>query len=272
MTPTPKQPPPEFPDHLWNRDHFTLQKILQAAGFSDRRSIRRAITSGRVTINGRITTDPHAPIDPERDIITVMGKRIKLAVEKKVYYILNKPRDVISSLSDPQGRKTILDFFEGVVERIYPVGRLDFLSEGLMLLTNDGDLTNHVISPRNRIPKVYQVKLEGLLAPEKIKKLVSRGLVVEGRRVKPQDVVLLKHLKNSHSLVRITLYEGKKHIVRKIFANLDHPVRELKRVSIGSLRLKGLPSGQWRKLSETEVSRFKRNCGFERDSAATADG
>jgi 23S rRNA pseudouridine2605 synthase len=261
VTTAPKHSP-DVIDNQSGTQFPTLQKMLQAVGIADRRSIRRAIASGEVAINGRTTTDPHATVDPGSDTVTVKGKRIPPVLEEKVYYVLNKPRGVISSLSDPQGRPTIRDFFRDVTERIYPVGRLDFLSEGLMLLTNDGDLTNHVISPRNQIPKEYQVEVEGRPAAEKIERLLSHGLVIDRRRVKPREVTIVRRLRNHRTRIRITLVEGKKHIVRNIFASLGHPVRELRRLAIGSLRLKNLPSGGRRKLGKNEVDQFMKNCGF----------
>ncbi|NIM12015.1 MAG: rRNA pseudouridine synthase, partial [Candidatus Aminicenantes bacterium] len=148
-----------------------LQKILQAAGINSRRNIRQYIHDGRIKVNNQVVTDPNWPVDIARDSIRLDNKKLKLRVQKKSYFIFNKPYGVVSTLSDPGGRLTINDFIGKIKERVYPVGRLDYHSEGLILLTNDGELTNFIISPRNKIPKVYRLKIKGILTEEEKKKL-----------------------------------------------------------------------------------------------------
>jgi len=250
----------------------TLQKWLQSGGFADRRTIRRAIADGKFRINGKPTRDPHAPVNPGRDTVTFENRPLNLTAEKRVAFLFNKPKGVISSRQDPQGRPTVLDFFQGVKERVYPAGRLDFMSEGLMVLTNDGDLTQLIISPRYQVPKVYEAKVRGVLTVDTIKSIVSRGVFLEGRRVRALDLTTLKRIGNHHSRVRVTVIEGKKHIVRHLLRHAGHPVEELKRVAIGPFRLGNLAPGKWNRLRDDEILRFTRGVGKSRSSRGRESG
>lgn len=240
-----------------------LQKALQAAGLDNRRSLRKSIADGEIKVNNMVIQDPNFMVDISKDIIRRLDKKIKLHIEKKSYYIFNKPDGVISTLDDPEGRSTVKDFITGIKERVYPVGRLDYHSEGLILLTNDGDLTNFIISPRNRVPKVYNIKIKGVLSEEERKKLVNKGIHIEGSRVKPLSIEFIKKTAHNNSWIQVVIVEGKKHILRKVFKYTGHPVEKLKRIAVGAFKLKKLPTGYWRELSKDEVAIFKQKYGFK---------
>ena len=240
-----------------------LQKAIQAAGFDSRRNIRKGIVDGDFKINNAIVTDPNFLVDVTKDTMRYMGKKIKIKIEKKSYFIFNKPYGIVSTLQDPQGRPTIKDFIGKIKERVYPVGRLDYHSEGLMLLTNDGELTNFVISPKNKIPKIYKIKIKGVLSEEKRRKLLTKGIFIEGSRVKPLKVDFIRKTAQNNSWVRVTIIEGKKHIIRNAFKYSGHPVEKLKRVAIGTIKLKKLPSGHWKELPKEELEFFKKKYNFE---------
>lgn len=235
-----------------------LQKILQAAGTDSRRNIRQFIHDGRIKVNNQVITDPNFMVDISRDTVRLDERKLKLKIEKISYFLLNKPVGVVSTLEDPEGRPTIKEFIAKIKERVYPVGRLDYHSEGLILLTNDGELTNFIISPRNKIPKIYQVKIKGLLADEDRDRLINRGVVVDGVRVKPIRIDFVKKTGQGNSWIRVTLHEGKKHIIRNMLKYSGHPVEKLKRLSIGTFHLKKLPVGHWREITIEELDEFKK--------------
>jgi 23S rRNA pseudouridine2605 synthase len=239
-----------------------LQKVLQAAGIDSRRNLRQYIHDGRIKVNNTIVTDPNFPVDVSKDHIRLDDKKLKLRLEKKSYFVFNKPYGVVSTLSDPEGRPTLKDFIDKIKERVYPVGRLDFHSEGLILLTNDGDLMNFIISPRNKIPKVYLVKIKGILGEEERKRLITKGISLEGRRAKPLQVDFVKRTPRNNCWVRVTIFEGKKHILRNMFKYMGHPVDRLKRTAIGTIRMQKLPRGHWRELTAEEIERFKKTYNY----------
>ncbi|MCU0286138.1 MAG: rRNA pseudouridine synthase [Acidobacteria bacterium] len=240
-----------------------LQKALQAAGIDNRRNIRKGIADGEFKVNNTVIQDPNFIVDIAKDVIRRLDKKIKLQVEKKTYYIFNKPDGVVSTLDDPEGRPTLKDFIVGIKERVYPVGRLDYHSEGLILLTNDGDLTNFIISPRNKVPKIYNIKIKGALSEEERKKLVTRGIHLEGSRVKPLSIEFIKKTGQGNSWIQVIIVEGKKHILRKVFKYAGHPVEKLKRVAVGTFKLKKLPRGYWRELTKEEIITFKQKYGYK---------
>lgn len=240
-----------------------LQKAIQAAGFDSRRSIRTGIADGDFKVNNTVITDPNFLVDLSKDTIRYRDKKITLKIEKKSYFIFNKPDGVISTLEDPQGRATLKDYIGKIKERVYPVGRLDYHSEGLILLTNDGDLTNFIISPRNKIPKVYNVKIKGVLSEQERRKLLSKGIFLEGSRVKPLEIEYIRKTQQNNSWIRVTIVEGKKHIIRNFFKYSGHPVERLKRVAIGTIKLKKLPAGHWKELTPMELEIFKNKYRFE---------
>lgn len=241
---------------------YKLQKYLQDTGFDNRRNIRKWITSGEISVNNKIVKEPGFEIDPEKDTILYNGKKINLKLEKKKYYIFNKPYGVVSTLSDPEGRVTISEYIKKIKERVYPVGRLDYHSEGLILLTNDGELTNFIISPKNKIPKIYYIKVKGIPSNELQKKMRITGIVIDRVRVKPLQVSFVKKTGKGNSWLKVSIIEGKKHIIRKLFKYSGHPVEKLKRVSIGNIQLKKLPPGYYKELTIEEIEIFKTKFNF----------
>jgi pseudouridine synthase len=235
-----------------------IQKLLQAAGIDSRRNIRQDIHDGKYKVNNRVITDPNFPVDTEKDTVRFDGKKLKLKIEKVSYFLFNKPGGVVSTLSDPQGRPTLSDYLARIKERVYPVGRLDFHSEGLMLLTNDGELMNFVISAKNKIPKVYMLKIKGVMSEDERKRLKTSGMHLDGMRFKPLRIDFIKKTAHNNSWIRVTIVEGKKHILRKAFKYSGHPVEKLKRTAIGTFQLKKLPAGHWREITGEELAQFKK--------------
>jgi 23S rRNA pseudouridine2605 synthase len=236
----------------------TLQKVLQTIGIDSRRNLRQQIHEGRIKVNNQVVTDPNYLVDITADTIRRDNIKIKLNKEKKSYYILHKPYGVISTLHDPQGRATVKDFLSAIKERVYPVGRLDYHSEGLLLLTNDGELTNFIISTKNKVPKVYMAKIKGILTDKERHQLKTKGIFLEGRRVKPLQIDFVKKTAQGNSWIRVTLVEGKKHIIRNLLKYSGHPVEKLKRTAVGTIKLKKLPAGHIRELTTEELDIFKK--------------
>lgn len=230
-----------------------LQKILSDYGIASRRHAEDLIKEGRVTVNGQIAVLGQKA-DPHKDHIKIDGKLL-IKPEPKVYYAFYKPRKVITSLLDPQGRPTVKDFLKGINFRIYPVGRLDFDSEGLLLLTNDGEFANKVMHPASGIEKTYIVKVEGIVERETLEKL-RKGIKIEGRLAVPVSVHLVKTLK-ANSWIRITLHEGRKRQIRKMLERVGHPVIRLIRVAINGVKLDELKPGQLRTLTKEEIEELK---------------
>jgi pseudouridine synthase len=226
-----------------------LQKILSRAGVTSRRSAERWILEGRVVVNGHRIERLGEKADPRTDDIRVDGRRLKLP-GRRLVVALYKPRGVVTTLSDPQGRPTVRELVAAIRERIYPVGRLDFHSEGLLLLTNDGDLAAELMSPRSHTPKVYEVKVRGVPTSETLRRL-ARGVVLEGRRTLPARLRLLRGEQNAW--VEVRLIEGRKNQIREMFKRAGHPVSKLRRVRIGALGLGRLRPGEHRILSADEV-------------------
>jgi 23S rRNA pseudouridine2605 synthase len=229
-----------------------LQKVLARAGVASRRKAELLIEEGRVTVNGQAVTQLGAKADLEQDHIKVDGKRVQ-PPRRTVYLALNKPGACVTTASDPQGRRTVLDLIRGVRERVYPVGRLDYHSEGLLLLTNDGDFANGLTSASNHIPKTYLVKVNGRLSPEEEERFRS-GVPLEGRRTAPAGLKLIKSAQNPWYEVR--LYEGRKNQIRLMFKHFGKLVEKLKRVRIGFLDLGAIKVGEFRHLTPQEVARF----------------
>ena len=231
-----------------------LQKIIAHAGFASRREAETMIRDGRVTLNGRIVTELGTKADAARDHIKVDGKLITRA-EPHRYILLYKPKEVMTTVDDPQGRRTVIDLIRGVRERIYPVGRLDFHSEGLVLLTNDGELAYKVSHPTQGSVKTYHVKVRGVPEDRMIEKL-RRGITLEGKRTLPADINRLKTTKRDdegNSWFEVRLHEGRTQQIRKMFQAIGHPVAKLKRVAIGPITDPKLAPGVWRELTKQEV-------------------
>lgn len=225
-----------------------INKFLAASGVASRRECDKLVQSGNVTVNGNVAT-VGMEVD-DADEVLINGKRV--AVKKKVYYILNKPKGYICSVSDDKGRKTVLDLMPSDVGRIYPVGRLDYDSEGLLILTTDGELAQHLTHPSNSVPKTYLVKIEGTLTEAALNPIRS-GIEIDGIMTKKCKAHIVETNKN-YTKVHITLTEGKNREIRKMFEAIGKEVTLLKRIKIGELNLSGLDRGKYRKLNKQEVA------------------
>jgi pseudouridine synthase len=232
-----------------------LHKYLARAGVASRREAERLIQSGRVAVNGKPVTALGTIIDPARDTVRLDGERVADR-GRRVAYLLNKPRGYITSASDPEGRPTVLDLVPAGAARLYPVGRLDYHSEGLVILTNDGDLAQRLTHPRHHVPKTYRVKVRGTVPPAALAAL-RRGIVLDGRRTLPARVTPVSAQHNAW--VEIVLYEGRKNQIRRMFEAIGHPVLKLRRIGIGPLRDRGLKPGQWRRLDPEEIRRLRED-------------
>jgi 23S rRNA pseudouridine2605 synthase len=231
-----------------------LQKILAHAGVASRRHAEAMITGGRVSVNGHIITELGSKADPLEDVIKVDGKKLRTA-QRHVYVLLNKPKNVMSTSSDPQDRPTVVEYVKGKIkERLYPVGRLDFASEGLIILTNDGEFTKFM-TKAGTIPKVYHVKVAGLPASRDLDRL-RRGAYIDNERLAPSQIEQLKG--GDNPWFAVTLHQGRNQQIRRMFQSIGHPVEKLRRVRIGFLEDEKLRSGQWRFLTEHEVEQFRR--------------
>ena len=230
-----------------------LQKLIAQAGIASRRAAEEMIKAGEVSVNGSIVTELGTKADPEKDHIKVRGKLInlKLAKQQDVYLLLNKPKGYLSSVADPENRKLVTDLVKGV-GRVHPVGRLDYNTEGLIILTNDGNFTNKVAGSKT-IPKVYQVKTKGLPTDVAIRKL-ARGIKLDdGFKTAPAEIKNLKPT-DKNGWYEVTLYEGHNQQIRKMFDAIGHSVVKLKRIRIGNISDPGLKSGASRKLSAKEIA------------------
>ncbi len=230
-----------------------LQKVIANSGVTSRRKAEEMISKGNVRVNGKVVTELGVKVSGN-DIIEVDGVTINRDT-KKVYYILNKPREVITSVSDDKNRKTVLDCITTDI-RVYPVGRLDYDTTGLIILTNDGELANKLMHPSNKIEKTYIAKIEGLLNKDDIDRL-KRGINIDDRKVEIVNFKIRdKDLVKNTSLIEITIIEGRNHIVKRIFESLKHPVIRLSRIRLAFLDIKNLKSGEYRELSLKEVKKL----------------
>ena len=229
-----------------------LQKVIAQSGVASRRKAEELILAKKVKVNGDIVSELGVKVS-EKDIIEVNGTRLNR--EEKVYYLLNKPRGVITSTSDDKGRATVISLINED-KRIYPVGRLDYDTTGALILTNDGEFANMMMHPSNNIDKVYVAKIKGILSPSEIMQL-KNGVVIDGFKTSKAKVKVKKIDKaNNTSIVELTIHEGKNHQVKKMFECVGKEVLKLKRERIAFLDLRGLTSGQYRKLSHKEVSQL----------------
>jgi 23S rRNA pseudouridine2605 synthase len=233
-----------------------LQKIIAAAGVASRRHAEKLITGGRVSVNNIVVTELGVKADAEKDIIRIDGKTI--SVEKtKLYIALNKPAGFVTTLHDPQNRPTVVDLLSAVPERVYPVGRLDYDSAGLLLLTNDGDFAQKIQHPRFQMSKVYRVKIQGHLSREEVKQL-SKGIKLPDGVFKPENVRIEK-INDRSCWFRLTLKGGKNRIIRRGFEATGHRVALLMREAIGDLELGNLKEGSWRHLTKKEINQLLSN-------------
>ena len=232
-----------------------IQKILAKAGIASRREAERMVVEGRVSVNGKIVEVLGFKADPSRDHIKVDGKRLA-PFEPKVIILLNKPRGYLSTVKDPKERPTIMDLLKNVKWRIYPVGRLDFDAEGLLLLTNDGDLAHLLSHPRFSIPKTYLVKVAGVPEEKKLIRL-RRGVMLEDGEAKAVSCSLIRQ-REKNSWVRLVVTEGRNHLVKRMFSTIGHTVLKLKRIEYGPVQLGDLPFGQFRYLTPEEMEKVKQ--------------
>lgn len=236
-----------------------LQKLIAAAGIASRRHAEEMIAAGEVTVNGETVREMGVRADPTRDHIKVRGRLINplLKERERVYVLLNKPRGYLSSVADPEGRPLVTELVPSSLGRVHPVGRLDFNTEGLLLLTNDGELTNFITSARNRVTKIYEVKVKGVPTDDAIARL-RRGITLDdGVRTAPAEIMKTGET-HTNSWFEVILHEGRNQQIRRMFDEIGHSVLKLRRVQIGTLRDETLPVGAYRLLKPAEVSRLKK--------------
>lgn len=234
-----------------------LQKLIAAAGITSRRHAEEMIAAGEVTVNGKVVTELGTKADPERDHIKVRGRLInpRLQTREKVYVLLNKPRGYLTSLADPEGRPLVSELIPSSLGRLHPVGRLDFNTEGLLLLTNDGDFTNFITAARNRVAKVYEVKVKGVPPEDAIERL-RRGIVLDdGVRTSPAEIKKTEE-SATNAWFEVVLHEGRNQQIRRMFDAIGHSVIKLRRVRIGFLTGENIAPKQWRFLLPAEVERL----------------
>lgn len=236
-----------------------LQKLLSGAGVASRRAAEQMIVERRVTVNGEVVATLGSKADPGHDDVRVDGRRVRVATRIR-YILLNKPPGYVTTLSDPQGRKTVMSLLRGVRDYVYPVGRLDYDSQGLLLLTSDGDLAARLMHPRHAVERVYEAIVKGAPSDEALLALRS-GVVIDGRRTAPAGVRRSGSLGTRAqplTLLTITLREGRNRQVRRMCASVGHSVRELARVRLGPIGIGSLEPGRWRDLTAEEVKKLQK--------------
>jgi pseudouridine synthase len=231
-----------------------LQKILARWGVASRRHAEELILAGRVSVNGKTIVELGSKADPEIDQIRVTGKNIR-PPRQKLYLMLHKPKNCVTTTSDPQHRQTVMDFLKGVKARLYPVGRLDYQSEGLLLLTNDGDFANAILSAKGRVPKTYQVKVTGYLTREQEDEF-RNGVPLHGRKTAPSNLKVIQRAENPW--YEVELIEGRQNQIRLMFQYFGLMVEKLRRIRVAFLKLGALPPTEWRPLTAEEVRRFRK--------------
>lgn len=233
-----------------------LQKVIAHAGITSRRKAEELITAGRVRVNGQVVKELGVQVS-SKDTVEVDG--VPIEQEQHVYYVFYKPRGVISAVSDDKKRKVVLDYFEGVTARIYPVGRLDYDTSGLLLLTNDGELSQTLMHPKHEVDKVYVAKVKGVADKKQLLPL-TKGIRIEGRKTAPARFdILSTDMTAQTSIMQLTIHEGRNHQVKNMLKAVGLPVQKLKRELYGPLTLEGLRPGEFRELSKKEVSQLKNS-------------
>jgi 23S rRNA pseudouridine2605 synthase len=232
-----------------------LQKILAQAGVASRRAAEQLITQGRVRVNGRIVSELGARANPIRDRVEVDGRR--LVAERPVYFLMHKPRGVVTTLDDPEGRKSIKDLLRGIPERLFPVGRLDFQTSGALLLTNDGSMAQALLHPTRAVPKTYHAKIEGSLDDKRLELLRSGVTLDDGERTAPAEVVIMRR-DDKHTFIEVTISEGKNRQIHRMLDAVGRVVLRLTRIAFAELSLEGLRAGQMRPLATAELSDLKQ--------------
>ena len=231
-------------------EKIRLQKYMADAGIMSRRAAEEEIKNGNVSVNGHVA-ELGMKIDPRNDVIAYRGKRIRYEKKEYTYIMMNKPRGYLCSTTDDRGRKCVTDLLNGVDARVYPVGRLDLVSEGILLLTDDGELKNRLTHPKHTIGKVYRVKVAEKVSDEQMEILTSE-LVIDGYKIQPVTVTITGE-DESGTVLKMTLFEGRNRQIRKMCEAANLTVKRLSRISIGNLKLDGLPVGKWRYLEQHEV-------------------
>jgi 23S rRNA pseudouridine2605 synthase len=233
-----------------------LQKVIADAGVSSRRKAEELIRQGRVTVNGRVSTEMGLKVDPAKDHVKVDGRHLKPAAPK-AYVILNKPKDILTTLEGPgaETRPTVQQLLRGIKQRVFPVGRLDYDTEGLLLLTNDGELAQRLLHPRYHVPKTYLVKVKGVLEDAQIR-VLEKGVRISDGLTGPAHAKKIRKTEEN-SWIELTIYEGRTHQVKRMLEAVGHPVLKLKRLRLGPLTLGTLPIGQYRFLTDPEIHRLK---------------
>ena len=227
-----------------------LQKVLAKAGVASRRKAEELIRQGKVRVDGRIITEMGTKVDPETQNIECEGVAL-VSREEKVYILLHKPTGYLSTVDDPKGRPIVTDLLKNIKERVYPVGRLDLNTEGALLLTNDGELSQKILHPSHEVNKTYVAKVKGVPGRKKLDAL-SKGIELEGRKTWPASIKVLKTEAQS-TVIQIIIHEGRKRQVRKMFEAIGHPVLALKRTAYGQLELGGLGPGKYRFLTPRDI-------------------
>ncbi len=235
-----------------------LQKFLAEAGVASRRRAEELIAQGDVQVNGKVVTEMGRRIDPKRDEVTYLGKKITGKAAKSVYIMLHKPVGYVTTAKEQFGRPAVVDLIKSVNARIFPVGRLDYDTSGLLLLTNDGDLTYKLTHPKHEVEKTYLAKLYGVPDEGALQKF-RRGVLIDGRRTRPAKIQILERAKDGRfCTAEIVIHEGRNRQVRKMCAAIKHPVAQLQRVGVGELLLGNLPKGKYRHLTEKEIKYLKK--------------
>lgn len=236
-------------------DSIKLQKYFSDCGILSRRAAEEEIKQGKVTVNGEVAF-LGMRIFPDVDVVVYKGARVLAQSKEKLYILLNKPRGIVTTLSDEKGRPTVLSLISGLGARVYPVGRLDIDSDGLLLLTNDGALTNKLTHPRHKIPKIYNVTVKGEVT-EGALTLLSSPLVIDGYKIQPVEIEIIKK-EPSQTILKMTLYEGRNRQIRKMCALADLKITRLTRVALGNIALGSLEVGKWRFLTKSETDYLLR--------------
>ena len=231
-------------------EKIRLQKYMADSGIMSRRAAEEEIKNGNVSVNGHVA-ELGTKIDPRNDVVAYRGKRIRYEKKEYTYIMMNKPRGYLCSTTDDRGRKCVTDLLDGVDARVYPVGRLDLVSEGILLLTDDGELKNRLTHPKHTIGKVYRVKVAGKVSDEQME-ILSSELVIDGYKIQPVTVAITGEDEGG-TVLKMTLFEGRNRQIRKMCEAANLTVKRLSRVSIGNLKLDGLPVGKWRYLEKHEI-------------------
>lgn len=230
-----------------------LQKFLSQCGIASRRKAEEMIKAGRITINGKVVTSMGIKIVPGKESVSCDGRKISLP-EENIYILLNKPKGYVTTLSDPQGRPVVTSLVNDIKERVFPVGRLDLDTEGALILTNDGSLAQKIQHPRHETNKTYEALVQGHPGQSKISQL-EKGVIIEDKKTAPAKITVLKHLQRQ-TLVKITIHEGRKRQVKKMFEFIGNPVISLKRIAYGKLFLGKLPVGKHKILNSKDLKKI----------------